>query len=332
MKKFISVTITLIILCVFFLVGAPYVFADKFSDWQMAPDGEYLKHEGKKYYPVKESASFDFDYSKYNHDANNSDYATVRLYFDDKTMEKYYRYSNVLIPTGVDCPCVQVRFSSDYSTTFYVYAEKSELKKYEDLARGIGSSYSVKTWEYYSSSFEISAEDFDEWLSGETVTTKLIHLNKYKKTELYAVDGTGLVNIESGMIYIDADTEDVYLLRYNDSEETAYLANGIVNDHINTEVTLYKLEDEELYQDFITYYNTEPKDDLEWIEPEKSDITFLKVFCVFLFGVLPMLLTAFSIVMLCVIKDKKYYRAYIMMLIGSVLVLIVCISLIILFL
>lgn len=332
MKKTVSV-ILMIVICVSLLFAVPSVSADKYSDYQLGPNAEYLTHDGKTYYPIENSNEFKFVYDKLNPDDLSGSYVSVHLsYSDDATKELFWPNSYAYISIVVDCPCIEVKFSTDNNGYIVSYIEESNLEEYENLTRGIGASYSIDNFldRYYSDyDFDVSAEDYNSWGSDEAVTMMFFMLTQYECQPIFAYDKTGLVRAVSGAVFVDAENEEIYLFSGEDASEFIN-ENGHIHAEVNKEVTVHRLENETLKDELIEFYYSEPEDDLEWVEMEKTDVIFLRGLCVFLFGVLPLLLTVFSIVMLCVIKDKKYHRAYIAMLIGSVLVIIACIAVIIL--
>ncbi|MBQ8000067.1 MAG: hypothetical protein IJ298_02480 [Ruminococcus sp.] len=333
MKKTVSV-ILMIVICVSLLFAVPAVSADKYSDYQLGPNAEYLTHDGKTYYPIDNSNVFSFNYYKVSPGETDSNYARVRLtYSDDATKAVFWPNSYALISKGVDSPCIELDLCTDNNSFSVPYIEESYLEEYENLTKGIGASYSIDNFlDYYYDDyyFDLSAEDYNSWVSDEPVTMMSFMLTEFDCQVIYAYDKTGLVSVISGAVFVDEENEEIFLFSGNNASEFID-EYGNIKATKNKPITVYRLEDEQLRQELIEFYYSEPEDDLEWLELEKSDVTFLKFFCVFLFGVLPVLLTAFSIVMLCVIKDKKYHRSYIAMLIGSVLVLVACIAVIILF-
>ncbi len=330
MKKTVSL-ILMIIICVSLLFAVPAVSADKYSDYQLGPNAEYLTHDGKTYYPIENSDAFEFNYSKMFPDDPYDSNVRVRLsYSDDATKKIFWPNSFAYVSRGIDCPCIELDFCTDNNSYSVPYIEESYLEEYENLTKGIGASYSINNFldsyydDYY---FDLSADDYNSWVSEEAVTMMSFMLTQYECQRIYAFDKTGLVSVVSGAVFVDEVNGEIYLFRGEDASEFVN-EYGNITVTVNKEVAVYRLEDEQLKQELIDFYYSEPEDDLEWLEPEKEDVSFLKVFCIFLFGVVPVALIAFSIVMLCVIKDKKYHRAYITMLIGSVLVLAACVAII----
>lgn len=330
MKKLLSVLFAVVLLASSILCAVPSVSAEKYSTkWTLASEGEYLTHNDKKYYPIPDlpGSDFRFFYDYAYSGISDIDYLTVYLDYEDTATQSIFGpYSKVYVPTNVDCTCVQVEFGTSYDSFYMVYVEESCVEEYTNLANGIADSYRCSNF-YNSSEFSLSAEDMNEWLSGESTTTKAPMLSAYDIGYIEGFDKAGFVSAVCGNFFIDRKNQEVYLLPFGaiDTDVYEYYDLGTYTD-----VTVYKLEDEKLKNELIEYFYTEPEDDLEWLEPEEEEYTFGIILCCFLFGVLPLLLTAFSIVMLCVIKDKKYHRAYIAMLIGSVLVIIACIAVIIL--
>ncbi len=330
MKKLLSVLFVIILLTASLLCTVPSAYAEKYSTkWTLAPKGEYLTHNDKKYYPIPNlpGSAFHFFYDLEYSDISGIDYLTVYLDYEDEEMRSLFGpYSKVYVPTDVDCACVQVEFGASYDSFYMVYVEESYLDEYTNLAKGIADSYKCSNSYYYSLDFPLSSEDMNTWLSGESITTKALMLGAYDSGCIEGFDKTGLVSAVCGNFFIDRKNQEVYLLPFGAIDTDVYQWYDL---GIYTDVTVYKLEDGKLKDDLIEYFYTEPEDDLEWLEPEEEDYTLGIIFCCFLFGVVPVLFTAFSIVMLCVIKDKKYHRAYITMLTGSVLVFVACIAVIV---
>ena len=69
-------------------------------------------------------------------------------------------------------------------------------------------------------------------------------------------------------------------------------------------------------------FEEEPEDELDWAIADEVSIPWAMIFCSIVFGGFALVGIAFSVIMLAVVKDKKYKRGFVVMLAGAVLVLI----------
>lgn len=324
MKRFISVALAALILSLSLFSSALCVSAAKDKTWVIGENAEYLTYQGKTYYPLNTHIYCVLDYEN-SIDINDRDIA----FADDKTKE---HYGGSYIYASADYSCAEVSLcSEDYD--YYddvLYVEESYMEEYEAVARGEAESY--ETDSYYGESFTIAKETFTEWTKGEKLTVNSRELQYWENYYLQSCGRGGFI-AECGMIFRSEDTDDLYLLTYSEYDKTYFFSDGTFDLGIGEDITVYKLEDEVVRNKLITYYDTEYEDELDWLVPGGDDEyndTLGVIVCSILFGVVPLLLIAFSVVMLCVIKDKKYHRAYITILIGSVLVLAASVAVIIL--
>lgn len=317
MKKFLSIITAALILCLSICPAVVSVSAGSFDDWTLGPDAEYLTHEGMTYYPVYVDFDIYFDYTSNG---------VPNLEFADDETRKTYDGTTVYASSSTDNTVVEVELVEDgyYYPRTMLYVAQSRVEEFENFSKGIADTYITDN--HYYSSYSITADDYSEWVSGTSMKVKAIEVDHYDQYFIFAYDEGSGYGIECAMVLRDYSTDELYLLKYNDYDKSYFYSGGMFDTYSNKKVTLYKLENEALHQKLIACYDAEIEDDLDWLVVEEVNATVAAVFCSIVFGFVPFALMVFSTVMLIKLKDKKYCRTYIIMLVGSALVLSACIG------
>ncbi|MBQ4105234.1 MAG: hypothetical protein IJC86_02465 [Clostridia bacterium] len=320
MKRFSAVLLTVLILCLS-LCPMMLTASAAGSDWVLAKNAEYITHDDKVFYPVNSDRTYVIDYEDeeddfvgYYTDLDFADAETKSLYMDSSLYNIIYD-PEFGEPIALD---VEIwRRDSYVGTTLYV--EKSHLAEYEKLAQGDSSTYSTDN--FYDTEMTISRSEFDSWCNGTPMTITAYELMAHDQYYIYASDNTGKVEYECAMVLRDYKTDELYLLRYSEYDRSYFYSDGTFAIDNYEDVTVYILEDPELEKRLLDCYDTIPEDDLDWIVTEDVSTGVALVFCTVVFGVLPLILVGLAITLMVVVKDKKYRRAFIIMLVGSAIVI-----------
>ena len=310
MKKIISC-----LLLVVMLLSATVCPASALSltdSWVLSQDAKTITHSDKTYTRL--------DFLHQMQVACNHDCESVNLQFADFETQKLYNGS------FITCTVYEERFvevelfrNSGYVGTF-IYVEKSYYDEFLSLKDGIANSYSVKN--DYDISREISKKDYDKWCNGTAIKMSAYELNDYNQYSIYTQSSQKTLLCECGLIFHDYYTDEVYLVRYSDYDRTYFYSDGsLATDH-EEEVTVYVLEDEKLKAELLELFDQLPEDELDWLVSDEPETGVILVFSIIVFGIIPLALIVFSMVMLFVIKDKKYRAPFIFIIIGSVMVII----------
>lgn len=308
MKKLISLLLVSLILC--FSFGAVSVSALDDGSWVLGPDAQYLTNNGYTYYPVYPMGSYvGFEYPEY-----------ILLDYADEETKAKYDGSEVWVSNYYSnyCVWVDLYYGKDMynSYTEVLYVREDCLEQYKKLLSGEAEQYIVENG-YKELPFKISKEQMDGWTQGEKISIPASSIYKYYHQTLLACDNTQCFKVDCGTVLWDVSTDEFYLLRNSDYDSSkVYTANDTL--------TVYKLEDEDVRERLAIYISYVPEDDLEWMNPgfsEESDYTVLYVLAGIFFGFIPFAVLALSVVMFFVTKTKSYRRGYVLMAIGSILIL-----------
>ncbi len=305
MKKLISLFLVSLILC--FSIGAVSVSALDDGSWVLGPDAQYLTNNGYTFYPVYPMGSYvGFEYPKY-HQLNFTDEETKAKYFGSEIYVSNYETNY--------CVWVDLNYSTDDYTPYteVLYVREDCLEQYKKLLNGDAEQYIVEN-EYKQLPFKFSKEQMDSWMHGESITVSANSIYKYYHQTLIACDNAQCFKVECGTVLWDMSTDDFYLLRNADYDSNKVYTAGDT-------LTVYKLEDEDVRERLAIYISYVPEDDLEWMNPGEPNYTVLYVLAGIFFGFIPFAVLALSVVMFFVTKTKSYRRGYVLMGIGSILIL-----------
>lgn len=305
MKKLISLILVSLILC--FSIGLVSVSAYDDGNWVLGPDAEYITNNGYTYYPVFPSGNYyGYEYTGYRD-----------LEFADEETAKKYEGSYVSASDYKTNFCVWVDFC--YNTDYYfssdtvLYVREDCLEQYNNLLNCEAEQYIIENG-YKELPFKISKEQMENWLQGEKVSVPASKVYKYYHNPLIACDNAQCFKVECGTVLWDMSTDDFYLLRGTDLDNNKVYT-------VNDTLTVYKLENEDVRERLTVYISYVPEDDLEWMNPGEPNYTFLYVLAGIFFGFIPLVLLALSVVMFFVTKHKNYRRGYVLMGVGSILIL-----------
>ncbi|MBQ9742296.1 MAG: hypothetical protein IJV88_01295 [Ruminococcus sp.] len=320
MKKFLVSFLTVMLLLT--SLCSTIVSVGAFDDeWVMGERGKYITHGDQVYYPLESCPEYIYSYTD-----DVQEYE--RLEFEDDETEDRYDGSGVYFYEDGNNPAIEVEVFVNFSfSRTVIYIEESYLEKYKELANGEAEQYLTNSYYDYEQNFEFDGEEIESWRESSTTTNEEVIIADCDVYYLYVKDPLGVYNFECGTILRDLYTDDLYLIWYDDYDISYFYSESEFDLSTEKEVTLYKLEDEALYNSVIEYYDTMPEDELEWLVTDEVNTTFATVFCTIVFGIVPFGLLVFSTVMLIISKDKKYNRAFIIMIIGSVVVMTACIGL-----
>ncbi len=308
-----------VILCLSFCTVLPAVSAVS-SNWVLDPYAEYITQTDKKYvYMDLSDKSYYFDYE------SHALYEQKLNFADDKTADRY-RGSHILFYKDAEDVAVQMEaYKNNRYEESRLYVEESHLEEYKNIAQGIADDYLI--YSYYSTEvFRFSGVKYDDWSDSGTITVDANSLSDYDCYYIFATDDKELFEVECGMVLYDYYHDKLYLLKYSDYDSSYFYSDGGFNEKVDKEVTLYLLEDDPLEKEIVNFVNTEPKDDLDWLVSDHNEVndTVAIVFCSIVFGIIPLATFVFAIVMLIMVKDKKYRRPYTAIAFGSLLVLVSC--------
>lgn len=309
MKKLISLLLVSLILC--FSFGAISVSAYDDGSWVLGPDAQYITNNGYTYYPIYPTGSYvGFEYPNY-YELDFADEDTKAKYDDSCVYVSNYETNY--------CVWVDLNYSTDDYYTPYtevLYVREDCLEQYKKFLGGEAEQYIVEN-EYKQLPFKFSKEQMDSWIQGEKITVSANSIYKYYHQTLIACDNAQCFKVECGTVLWNKATDEFYLLRNSD-----YDSNKVYT--VNDTLTVYKLEDEDVRERLAIYISYVPEDDLEWMNPgitAESDNTVLYVLAGVFFGFIPFAVLALSVVMFFVTKTKSYRRGYVLMGIGSILIL-----------
>lgn len=310
-KKLISIFLATVIVCLSLCSFIPSVSAAENDDWVLGPYAEYITHSGKTYYHLDTHFSLDYRLA----------HKVVELEFaDEKTADKY-EDSDVYVFYGAEDVIVEADlYNNDYYNDCRIYVEESHLQKYKDIMQGTSDKYLI--YDFYDfASYGLSAADYNAWTSGRTATMNASSLNNYDSFFVYSCDKMTLFEAPCGMLLYDTYLEKAYYLNYSDYDSSYFYSDGGFNTDVDKPLTVYCIEGEDLKDALLSFLYTEPVDELDWLVAEEVSESVALVFCSIVFGALPLAALVFCVVMFFVIKDKKYKRPYVVMAIGSLLIL-----------
>ncbi|MBQ1977613.1 MAG: hypothetical protein II225_02580 [Ruminococcus sp.] len=308
MKKLISLLLVSLILC--FSIGTVSVSAYEEDKWVLGPDAEYITNNGYTYYPVYPMGSYvGFEYPEY-----------YLLEFADEETKAKYDGSEVYVSNYYSnyCVWVDLYYGKDMFESYIsvLYVREDCMEQYNNFLSGEAEQYIVENG-YKELPFKISKEQMENWLQGEKVLIPANNVYKYYHQTLLACDNAQCFKVECGTVLWDMSIDEFYLLKNSD-----YDSNKVYT--VNDTLTVYKLEDEDVRERLALYISYVPEDDLEWMNPgfsEESDNTALFVLAGIFFGFIPFAVLALSVVMFFVTKTKSYRRGFVLMGIGSILIL-----------
>ncbi len=291
------------------------------DEWIMGERAKYITHGDKVYYPLESCPEYIYSYT-------NDVQEYEHLEFEDDETEDRYDGSGVYFYEDGNNPAIEVEiFVNSSFSRIEIYIEESYLEEYEELANGEAEHYLTNSYYDYEQQFEFDGDDIENWLGSSTTTNEEVIVADCDVYYLYTKDPLGVYNFECGAIIRDFYTNELYLIWYDDYDTSYFFSESEFDLSTEKEVTLYKLEDEALHNSVIEYYDTMPEDELDWLVTDEVNTTVATIFCTIVFGIIPFVLLVFSTVMLIISKDKKYSRAFIIMIVGSVVVMTACIGL-----
>lgn len=308
MKKLISLLLISLILC--FSLGAVSVFAYEEDKWVLAEDARYLSNNGYTFYPIYPSENFNgYEQTSYR-DLEFADEETAQK-FEGSYVDAYNYTTNY-------CVWVHLCYDTEYylPSNVVLYVREDYIDVYEKMLTGEAEQYVVKN-DYKSLYFRFTKEQMEDWLSSEKVNMPATDIYEYLHSPMFANDSAKGTKVECGTVLWDMSTDDFYLLYGADYDRNKVYTVGDT-------LTVYKLEDEDVRERLALYISYVPEDDLEWMNPgisAESDNTVLYILAGIFFGFIPFAVLVFSTVMFFATKTKSYRRGFVLMGVGSILIL-----------
>lgn len=306
MKKTI-LRVTLIIILVLSMVIPAYAA----EPWVLSPDTKMITHGDDVYYPIE------FKYSNFISYTNPElGWASYSLEFANKKMASTYADSNIYVTFGIEHIAVEAQIVENHEIyKNLIYVEEAYYDEFLKLKNGMPTEYVVSG--NYADWISVSINEFDTWCESSTVTIDADDVYNQHYSYIYATDNQNMVVHEVGMILMDTFTEEIYLLRYDDYGASCFDELGTFIPEVLETVTVHALEDTSLEtrlrDDFFAYQT-----DVAY--GEVSSVV-AGVFATILFGIVPLAVMIFAVVMLIKVKDKKYRRGFAVMITGTAVLL-----------
>lgn len=309
MKKILSIFLVSLIILGSLCFGTFSASASIYSDWVLGENAEYLTHEGDTYYPIFTTAFLGYGYY-----AHYSTTLTTNLdYVDEETKEKY-NGSTISVSTNTENYCVEIDLEDETDFISVIYVREDCMEEYERLLLGYGEGYYVNSYTN-GTMFDLSKEEVDSYMNSDIVTISVDKLYQYDMNELFVYDKTKHLSMHCGYVLIDVENNEAYILHYSQLEyEKLY--------SVDDTVTVYRIEDSEKKDALIECFNTPYEDELEWMAPAPININLIYAVGIAVFCVLPAMILALSIVMFFVLKNRSYRRGFVVMGVGSAIMII----------
>lgn len=322
MKKILAIIAAVIFLTLslsFSALAGDYVYRESQNAAVVLENGNEIVYKGESYKKVElEDVSF--------YSGVSESYFSLDVVFYDEKYGSYFNGFSVSQPVDADF----ILFS-EYETNKSFYSSETYIKEayLEDFNAFLKDEYkgSYKTESDYGNMelFSFTTEQIEEWLNPagiEVLDAGELDYDQYYYMDMF--DETGCFYKTTGFV--------LRQIHYNGPDVYYYLSyeNGAENkDSPGEKLVLYRLDDENLSMQLSEYYDTLPEDELDWLFNETSDTGAL-VLCTLFFGILPLGVIVFSVIMLAVYKNKYSKAGYIVMISASGLVIACFITLIIL--
>lgn len=279
------------------------------DEWVLSPDGQTITHDDKTYILIE-------TYFESFMEDDNWDY--YDLTFADPRSAKLYDMSYVSVNESLADVAIEAGIykNGEYSD-YYLFVEEAYYEEFLQLEDGEAKSYI--TFNDYNMVVSISPEEYEEWSSGDAEEMTINELDSYYSYMIHGCITEENFGFMCGYIYQNLFTDELYLLRLDENSNP-------YDSGRNVKFTVYELEDGELKDRLIENYNYLPEDELDWLVSDEPSKEAAGVFSVIVFGVIPLAVVIFAVVMLIIMKERKYRRPFIILLSGASAVLVSCIA------
>lgn len=277
-----------------------------------------ILYDGYMYYPIDDSdfyiESSDWDYWDYE--------------FEDKNFEKRLEYVDISIPNEIDYIIeAVVNYGSSSEYIYYVRSDKQEW--IDEFLEGKNASHIITYNNRAYVSRYLDIVKIEDWISEEnkvSVTRK--QMKFYYKHEVYTTDSTKALRLQVGDVYEDG--EEFYFVRYSDYTEADLIGDG---NYANLSVA-YKLSDEEYIEKLkeeYSEYATETVDEALMEENEIidnflvgfTDVSLVVTLLLF-FIMIPLAAIIVSLILLFVKNALLMYRGWLMAIVITAAVILLC--------
>ncbi len=291
------------------------------GSWVMTDDLQLLyTGDGRQYARFDGTRSFQLDEDLYD----ECEYIDVVFEcLESESAKEKYAGTLVTVYGKLSAIAVEVDIYSDgryEQSVWYVLKEKAD--EFEQLKLGKGINFSTKN-NYLNSFYNINLGTYSNWKESSTVINfpaSKIPAPASDRYSFYVSDSSGMLNYEAGIILRiagESGNNEYYLLEYADYDRTYFFADGTLAEDHDGMLSAYKLENEILAAELTAFYDEMPSDELDWVVGEdKSDVLTL-VFSTVFFGIIPLAVILFSIIMLVKSRKVGYRRAAYLMLSGA---------------
>lgn len=279
------------------------------DEWVLSPDGQKITHGDKTYILIE-------TYFESFMEDDNWDY--YDLTFADPRSAELYDMSYVSVNESLADVAIEAGIykNGEYSD-YYLFVEEAYYEEFLQLEDGEAKSYI--TFNDYNMVVSISPEEYEEWSSGDAEEMTINELDSYYSYMIHGCITKENFGFMCGYIYQNLFTDELYLLRLDENSNP-------YDSGRNVKFTVYELEDGELKDRLIENYNYLPEDELDWLVSDEPSKEAAGVFSVIVFGVIPLAVVIFAVVMLIIMKERKYRRPFIILLSGASAVLVSCIA------
>ena len=291
--------------------------------WVMSDDLQILINHGNRYIRFNGIRPLMMDDTFYESAVQYED-----IEFESEMTEDKYDGSSVSVYEKLSALAVEVdMFVDGYYEESVWYITEERNSEFEQMKQGKGTNFSTKNY-HFNSFYGISLGTYSNWKASSEVINfpaSKISSSTYDQYPLFVTDSFGLLNYECGIIFRQTDESggsDYYLLEYADYDRTYFYADGTLADDHDGLLTAYKLEDEKFSAELTEFYDTMPSDELDWIVGnDRSDVVTL-IFSTIFFGIIPLAVIVFALIVFIKSRQTGYRRAAIAMLSGASTVII----------
>ncbi len=304
MKKILSLILALLVLCTLlsFTALADSEKKESLDNYcTINKNFESITFSNKTYLPIE----------KENFSAAITDYVDLNEKFADESTEDIYKYIDVYYYEGFSYLLhVDIETNSDYTTKYYV--EESHYADFLNVLNGETiSAYGTES--YYSSIYSFSLEQIESWIeNSEKIVDRADSLADCETFYLYATDKGGALRKEAGIILrqysTDGGADKYYLVFYKDYDRSHFYADGRYAIDSDVETTFYLLSDTELSAKLSGFYDTMPKDELDWMITGALPQGIFFVITLLFFVLLPLAVIILSAIVLLKKRRNNPYR------------------------
>lgn len=300
MKKIILSLI--LALAVIFSCISP-AFAAESGAWILNENAMSITHNGETYLPV-DVAGYYFLVA----DSNR-----ITLEYKDETTKFNYNGSYIYTHESTDYKIIETFIVGE---SYYLFVAEDYIDEFNKILNG-------ENVDFYTIE-NLFGVQMSMWKSEYQDCTREIYttsISDYVFYDLYATGSDYSFSCVVGAVVKNIYTGTLGIIKYSDYDSSYFFADGSFNQNTKNSVTIYAIDDEDLQDRISEFLVQTPDDELDWIVGEDPTHTSKVVSAIIFFGIIPLAIVAFCVIMLIKAK-KKMYRTPLIVLLSSTVLLI----------